>query len=376
MCRSVWINIAIFKFRNSQQPQSRVLNRDVTIMKKIAVTRSFNFKVVPKEEGRRIPVSVAGKVMVDVQSLLSHIGEHLIAKELNMLTDVPDEWMFRFQLCVDNGSGTSISSSVDIGDDYSGALMKSAIELLETTLDTVGGSAMGDWIYDNYPDPKYRKMILKDLLDLSEDTTGFVLMYGSDNESKEFAGIGRNKISVFIDEDTRSFPGTIEGALCRARTSDNNPSIYLSCGNIYVPVVFSGTISETDALPYCTRGPCRIKGTLVYSDDGLLTEIRNVSEMEDFPFVLFFRIITADRDMLLNNPLTANIDYDRDSRTWTLSSELLEISVSKQDWDIAVSEFHDYFMFLWEIYAEKSEERLGDEEVRIKEYLLSLIPSL
>ena len=93
-----------------------------------------------------------------------------------------------------------------------------------------------------------------------------------------------------------------------------------------------------------------------------MTGLRDVSACYVFPVVKFHRILTEDRDVLLLNPVLACPGYNAAKGVWTLVNEDLGIDVSKPSWDEAVWAFHEYFMFLWETYAESDDEFEGEEK--------------
>jgi len=45
---------------------------------------NFTVNIISENEDKRVPVAIAGQIMVDIQSLLSHTGEFLMAKELKI----------------------------------------------------------------------------------------------------------------------------------------------------------------------------------------------------------------------------------------------------------------------------------------------------
>jgi len=122
------------------------------------------------------------------------------------------------------------------------------------------------------------------------------------------------------------------------------------------------------------KNSCLISGLAVMNDEGDIAEVRNLCGGEEFPGIVFNRMITPERDIVLLNPLTAEITFDRTSGKWTLNNEFLGISSSGSEWNKTVSDFHEYFVFLWETYVEGEKEELSEEETELKEYLLSMVP--
>ena len=46
--------------------------------------KNFTVNVIPDKEDGKVPVYLAGQVMVDIQQLLMDVGEYLTAKELRI----------------------------------------------------------------------------------------------------------------------------------------------------------------------------------------------------------------------------------------------------------------------------------------------------
>jgi hypothetical protein len=84
-------------------------------------------------------------------------------------------------------------------------------------------------------------------------------------------------------------------------------------------------------------------------------------------------MISAGSDIPLAKPVVASVKYEISTTTWKLSYPDLGISSSDQDWDTAVAEFHDYFVFLCDNYLTKDSGELSDEEKEVKGLLNSLI---
>ena len=70
-------------------------------------------------------------------------------------------------------------------------------------------------------------------------------------------------------------------------------------------------------------------------------------------------------------PVDVDVSF-RDGK-WMLSNKDLGILSSKQRWDDAVTDFHDYFIFLWTEYKDKDPESLSDEEREVRDSLNDLV---
>ena len=147
----------------------------------------------------------------------------------------------------------------------------------------------------------------------------------------------------------------------------------ISNGKDSVPITFASNISSTDIPLFAEAGPLIASGTVVTDDIGEVKEVRAVVGCYSFPTVKFHRMITANRDLVLLNPVEASPGYNAKKGLWTLDCEALGISESKPSWDECVIAFHEYFMFLFETYAESDDEFDGEEK-EIRDLLLSMVP--
>jgi len=324
---------------------------------------AFSFRLVPGEEDVRIPVAVVGKLMVNVQSLLSHIGRYLVTDELSLQGTISKNFLSRFMLCVDDTDGV-ISSSVDLRYEYSGTFLDDALAVLIKIMDIACSSSPKD-ISDIIRSPRHMVSIKNDLVKTFRDLEDFELVYGIDEDLRTF-NCNSDALGEVIG---LSFENAV-GVICK----DQEGSICLFNRDSYIPLTLDDTLSEDEIAQYLKKEVCVVSGTVVRGKDCLIKEITNVCAVSELPYLAFDRIISAERDFKLTEPIVANLNFDRNSHTWILSSDLLGVSVSKHDWDVAVTEFHDHIVFLWEIYAEESKEDLSDEEIEIRDRVLSLKP--
>ena len=282
----------------------------------------FNFKVVPTDdENAHVPVSVAGQTMVDVQNLISDIGAMMVRQELRLQNAIPASLTDRFDLTMGSASGTDVGASSDRED----TLMLDALNQL----------------------------------------------YGRGDDLKRFRLTRRDAVREVAEDTAVSFQGAVIGTISQDPVRRNRWLI--SNGRDSVPITFASNISSTDIPLFAEAGPLIASGTVVTGEDGEVREMRAVVGCYSFPTVKFHRIITADRDIVLLNPVEANPGYNAKKGMWTLDCEALGISESKPSWDECVIAFHEYFTFLFETYAETDDEFEGEEK-EIRDLLLSMVP--
>ena len=324
---------------------------------------TLNFKLVPRGERRRIPIAVAGKLIINIQSMLSHVGEYLIAKELHLQDKVPEEFLSKFDLCIDGTDG-SISSSVSLGHELSGNFLDDAIRKLTNILSADPPDYSG--LKEEIEAPKYLASMVKMMIQLSEDLKDFELLYEVDGEMKGFLyDIEALKRVVRDDVREETLIGTIEVT---------GESLFLSVNGSHIPLIFNGTFPKNEALKYSGDTACVLTGKTKRHGNGTVGAVMNISSVDELSDLTFTKMVSAERDLKLGEGITAKIDFDRASNMWTLHNDTLEFSTTKQNWDDVVIEFHDHVVFLWEIYAEETKDELSEEEIDLRDKLLSLKP--
>jgi len=245
--------------------------------------------------------------------------------------------------------------------------------MLITVLERMGSGSGTYWMEDTFDDPCYRSMILYDLIRLSEHVSverGYTLMFGSDGAGTKFTPMDVEKAKAFLEKNSRSANGNITGILTTVVTKRNVPIYGFTVGDERVKISFRRD-AEGDASKYAGR-PVTVKGVLKYSVNGELQEVSDVISAEPFDRKAFTHMISAERDIPLAEPLEASVSYDSGATTWKLGYPDLGISVSNNEWDAAVTEFHDYFVFLFDNYSTKDDNELSDEEKEVKASLISL----
>ena len=115
---------------------------------------SFTFNVISEKDDKRIPISVAGQVMVDVQDLFRHIGEYIISREMRFQEAVPAKLAEKFTIYADKSGGVVLEASTEAPETRGyGNVVEDALTLLEATLDSLGSGTGGYWVDDNFRMP-------------------------------------------------------------------------------------------------------------------------------------------------------------------------------------------------------------------------------
>ncbi len=322
--------------------------------------QQFNFNVVDSQDAERdVPDHVAEAVMGDIQALITDVGELLVRRELRTQNLLPSWMESRFSLRPIEGASEGRRD---------GTLLESA---LLSVLDEFDAARRPMKVPDeaaNHIEAEGRRRIARDMLSLSDHLDGYTLMYGTDGNSVRLRI--NNKAALEIEASDRYLP-PLSAVIGIIRKDPVRKSRYqFSNGIDTVPISFE------DSFPYqvdsiTVAGPVIVTGTIVTDADGNLKEVRSAENCYDFPMVRFHRIITDRRDILLFNPVMAAPTYSDSTRMWSLANEDLGIDVSRASWDEVVVAFHDYFMFLWETYAESDDDFVGEEK-EVRDFLLSM----
>jgi len=332
----------------------------------------FGITVNSEKEDKRIPIAVASDVMFDIQLMLTHIGESFISDELGSYDRPADDLVERFTLYIDPNSG-GISFKTTAGKGKS-ILMDRAVAKLGLTLEVMGSGAGTYWMEDNFKDPRYRCMVLYDLIQLSKHMSadrGYTLMFGQDGNVKRFMPIDIEKAEAFLNRNGRIAKGTVAGILNSVQTKRNAPMFGFVVGGDRAKISFRSKDVENEASKY-SNGAVLVTGTLRYADDGGLAEVSDIVSVSPFTGKKIRHVISAQRDILLTEVIEASVEYDAKNMIWKLGYPDLGITSSDRSRDRAVAGFHDYFVFLCDTYLTNDREDMSDEETEVRDILRRL----
>ena len=333
---------------------------------------AFSITVRSEKEDKRIPIAVASDVMFDVQLLIAHIGESFIAEEFGSYERPAEALVERFTLYIDpEGGGISFKASAGKGQS---ALMEKALGMLRLTLEKMGSGSGTYWMEDNFKDPRYRSLVLYDLIQLSKHMArnrGYAMLFGADGKEKRFEPIDIDKAQIFLEKNARITNGSVVGIMHSIQSKRNVPVFSFVVGDDRVKISFRTKDAEGDAAA-CLSGAALVKGILRYSEDGELLEVSDITSVEPFIKKTMRHMISAERDIPLAVSVEADVRYDNATMIWKLSYPDLGISVSDLHWDRAVAGFHDYFVFLCDNYLTKDRSAMTDEEKDVVDVLHTL----
>lgn len=320
------------------------------------------FNVVPEGE-KDLSAEQADRIMDNVQSLLKHIGMYIITAEMGLQGRAPEGFESKFDLS---------HEPIERKDEDS--VLNSALIMLENTLDVASSEIINRWLSEKYTDPRYKVAIANDLMALCYDLDGCKFNYGRGRMVKNLSNTRPERFRESANADTKNITCALAGVIGRKADMKGRNAYYLDTGAHICKITTGKEFNEKTAEKYSNAGACLVSGIAVLNENDDVIEIRDICGVSDFPGIVFKRIITPVRDLALLNPASADVSFDRKSRKWTLKNELLGISLSKPSWNYAVAEFHDYFMFLWETYVDGPKEGLSEEEIEIRDFLLSMVP--
>ncbi len=325
--------------------------------------QQFNFKVVNSADADAdVPVLVASQIMVDIQNLLADVGELMVRQELRTQNSLPEGVRDRFTLRMKGSGGAGTRTD--------GALIEDALTMVCAELDRANLNSTTPAESGNHIEAIGRSRIAGDMLALADHLEGHTLFYGSEEGGmRRFRMNARTALEKEAAIDVSSIPSAIIGTISRDPVKRNRWVV--SNGVDTAPLAFSTEVRQEDIDSFESFGPLIVVGTVSLDGNGGIAGVRDVTSCYQFPIVRFHRIIGSERDILLFNPVPACVSYNAGKGVWTLVNEDLGISESKPSWDAAVMAFHEYFLFLWETYAESDEEFEG-EELEVRDYLRSM----
>lgn len=323
-------------------------------------TLRFN---VASADGGELSENKKEKIMAHVQNLLEHIGMYIVTAEMGFQGSSPDSFKSKFCL-----------SSEPKERDGRDTVLKTALVWLENTLDVAGTGMVDNWLASTYTDPRYRVAIAKELMDLCNELDGDRFSYGRGRVLKDFLNADAERFRKSSEADVKKFTCALAGVIDKSSDGKGRKGYRLNTGAKTYNITLWKEFGKKEAEKFSGKNSCLISGLAVLDDNGDIVDVRNLCGGDEFPGIIFNRMITPERDIVLLNPLSAEIKFDRASDKWTLSSEILGITSSGREWNDVIVDFHEYFVFLWETYAEGTKDDLSEEETEIREYLLSMVP--
>lgn len=323
-------------------------------------TLRFN---VASADGGELSENKKEKIMTHVQNLLEHIGMYIITAEMGFQGSSPESFKSKFSL-------SSEPKERKDGD----TVLETALVWLENTLDIAGTGMVDNWLAGTYTDPRYRVAIAKELMALCDGLEGDRFSYGRGKHLKDFLNVDAERFRKSTEADVKKFTCALAGVIERSSDGKGRKGFRLNTGSKTYDISLWKEFGKRDAEIFSEKNSCLISGLAVLDDNDDIIEVRNLCGGDEFPGIIFNRMITPERDIVLLNPLTAEIRFDRTSSKWTLSNDILGIVSSGKEWNDVIVDFHEYFIFLWETYAEGNKDDLSEEETEIREYLLSMVP--
>jgi len=327
----------------------------------------MNISVMPKDENGRIPISLAGSVLVCIQDILYGIGEYLVMKELKLQNHTDARLRDMFRLYVDPASGVSMGTSSS----NSSGIVEDALALMERTLIGIGSGAGGYWIDDTFTDPRSRRIIVQDVMRLAGILNGneqFFLRFSADSM---FDNVDAEKLEQYLERMQMSADGATCGVVRTVSSrSGRSDGIRIDIGGERIKASFLTPDAESGAALFDGR-PVIAAGRIKFSN-GRISEITDIGKIVPLETMMFRRIISSDGDLSLAEPLTVSVEYDAEKEEWTLSNDELGVSVHKGTWDEAMVSFHDYFIFLYSTYRDPKKQ-LSDEEIEMRDRLMTLV---
>lgn len=331
---------------------------------------SYGFKVVPPEGGDgRIPVHIAGQMMVNIQSVLTEIASTILRTEFRSQGDLPVGIVSRYMLTIGGTDKGGVGS--DPGQDGR-ELLEGCLEMLCYTLDFMGKGVIGTWMTDNFKESLGRRRVAEALVKLADDLDGYTLVYGEAGKERTFTKLNRDKLMDQIHTDSARTQNVAR--IGRLQADPVRKGKYLlTNGAFTIPADFANIVSPQGKSAAVDMGLGVFLGNGEMDHSGSIVSMKSIEAVHPLNEIQFTRIISSTRDIKLAVPIKGFFSVDRTGKNWTGRNDDLGIDVTKNSWDECVLAFHDYFVFLWENYVESGEEFEGEEK-DIRDLLISYTP--
>ncbi len=313
----------------------------------------FGFNVVPENGEDGVPIAIAGQVMVDIQKLLTDIGRCMVRTEMGLQNEIPRDIVDKFTLRIGGPTRNGLGSRIGKGAE---ALVGDALALMFDTLNFLGQGAIGIWMDDKFKDPFERVSIAKDLIALTDHLSGNVLVYGPNEDRRQFRTLDREKLMRY----------TKSGAeWCRIVGHVSSDPRYKGHWTVLnagapVPLNVSKKVSRDRLDAASRRGAVSIIGNVSKTPEGRIISVNNAEGFEERSEVEFGRIVTSECVIPLAVPVTADVGYAAKGG-WRMTNRPLGIDVSKPTWDECVLAFHNYFVFLYDSYVQSGRTFEGSD---------------
>ena len=315
----------------------------------------FGFNVISENAKEGIPIAIAGRVMVDIQNLLTDIGRHIVRSEMLLQNEIPPEILNKFTLRIGGSSNKGLGSNVKTGSEE---LMDVAIKILFETLNYLGRGASGFWVANKFPDPFERVSIARDLVALNDHLDGNVLVYGPPNDQRQFRKLDREKLLSYIRSGAERY--TVIGKV----SSDPRYKGHWNFISSDAPVSLNPIKKSPKGMmeKAAASGVVEVMGSVSKNTEGRVLSINNAESFNEINEVMFYRIITAESNLLLVAPVVASVSYVPGTKMWRMAHSDLGIDVSRPTWDECVVAFHKEFVYLYETYVQTNKTFQGDDK--------------
>lgn len=328
---------------------------------------SVNIAVMPKDGESKIPINVAGEVMIGIQDILTHIGEYIITKELKLQNPIPGKFSDMFTLYMDPNGGVSLrTSSISTS-----GIVDDALTLMERLLAGLGSGAGGYWIDDTFTDPRFRRIVVEDVIDLASKLKDEFYLKFSDGI---FDSVNVPKLKEYLSRITMTTDNATCGIIRRFTSrSGREDGLRLETSGDRVRMTFLTREMEELAQSLVDKGVI-VAGRIKYFKDGI-SEVTDIGQVVTLDGMKFKRMVSVDGDVKLTSSVKADISYSNDREEWNFRNDALGMNISKGTWDEAMISFHDYFVFLWNTYSVKLDDDLSSEDIEVKRILRELVVS-
>jgi hypothetical protein len=333
----------------------------------------------------KAPVEIVGKVLLNMQGLVSSIGQYHEEKEYINKKKIKGLGS-NYNLSVSFKSGslalgfTTPYEQKIIGEIITESLQKMVFETLANVLsvlsqedkdDTEVNKEIGRLIDD--PATRYRMYShAKGLLPVRRDHTATMNFAGIGKKTEQILlnkGIMKTRINKGLLEKTPNvFEVEEKGAIVGVRIDSLNPHFMIKqVDGHYTKISLEETMKNEIIRYFANKIPIKIRG-IVNKERMQLSKMVEISDIEEYRHLM----IESAKEIFLSKPIETEISYEESDNYWFLSNDKLGIHAVGKDIDDAKAMFEERLLLDYEMYKDTPDEELTEDAIELKRELISL----
>lgn len=337
--------------------------------------QNIEIKIITKKKGKgRVSFNILSNLFSSIQNVFNELGDYFSGEEFrnrgpskNKVTD-----LLELELTEVHHSNLTICAELPAYQETltnEELLSDVVINNFDMIIDTVIHSEdIGKDVGKIIQDEKHKTKILKSVYDF----------WPRDSEYEYNITSGLNSTRFLKSERRKSLDKYLEGIKIEGEEELIGPLTSLS---IIEPLTFyvgkkpkrkCEFTNEIEELSKKYIGKIvKIRGNPKYQTRGaekIFENVHYIKPIETWDFENFH----SDVDVIqLKNPIKANVDFI--DKMIVIENEEFNILCISENWDDCLEQFNEFFIFLWENFAEEANDKLTKDGIILKEKLLNSV---